>query len=269
VCSSDLSCFIVDINFESKIITLIKPEYFKPKKRYTALPITIEDTKPFLKVRAKQTESDEMTLKLMIDTGASHALLLEEESHENIRIPTPNIPSNIGRGLAGDLKGKIGRIESLGFGDFQFKGVITTFPETNSYLDSLKRGNIYRNGTLGGEVMSRFNIIFDYSDGLLYLKKNSKYSKRFEYNISGIIIKATGLNLEDFTIDEVRKGSAAELAGLQQGDEIIAVNNSNVKNLKLEQVIGYFNSKHNKLLKVDLKRDGVLIKKKFRLQRQI
>lgn len=264
------SRFIVDINFETKMITLIKPEFFKPKKRYSSVPITIEDTKPYVLVNVKQKEEEKnINLKLMVDTGASHGLLIEEESHEDIYLPSPNIQSTIGRGLAGDLKGKIGRVNSLSIGDYEFKQVITTFPETNTYMDSLKRNDVYRNGTIGGEIMSRFNVIFDYSGGKLYIKKNSRFNKKFEYNISGVIIKATGAMLQDYVIDDIRIGSSAEKAGLLKGDKILSVNNVAVQNAKLEQVIGYFNSKHNKFIKVEIERNGNVFKKKFRLERQI
>ncbi|MDH5368283.1 MAG: aspartyl protease family protein [Cyclobacteriaceae bacterium] len=263
------SRFIVNINFETKMITLIKPEFFRPKKKYTKMPITIEDTKPYILVNVEQKEEKSIELKLMIDTGASHGLLIEEESHKDIYLPSHNINSNIGRGLAGDLKGKIGRLNSLSLGNYEFKQVITTFPEINTYTDSLKRDDVYRNGTIGGEIMSRFNLIFDYSAGNLYLKKNSRFKEKFEYNISGVIIKATGAFLQDYVIDDVRIGSSAEKAGLHKGDKILSVNNTDVVNAKLGQVIGYFNSKHNKLIKVEIERNGNVYKKKFRLERQI
>ncbi|MDH5474917.1 MAG: aspartyl protease family protein [Cyclobacteriaceae bacterium] len=263
------SRFIVEINFESKILTLIKPEYYKPKKKYRKIPISIEDTKPYIIANLEQSNGKVIEIKLMVDSGASHGLLLEEGSHDEIYIPSPYIDSNIGRGLAGDLTGKIGREKALIFGSYFFKDIVTTFPNSNNYLDSIKRGYVYRNGTIGGEIISRFKIIFNYSEGALYLKKNSKYNKKFEYNISGVIIKAKGLKLNDYVIEEVRKGSSAQIAGLLKGDKIISVNNMSVKNATLEEVIGYINSKHNKLIKVEIYRKGYVIKKKFRVERQI
>ena len=263
------SRFVVDINFESGIITISDPEYFKPKRRYHDINISIEDTKPYINARMQQENGLGMDLKLMIDTGASHGLLLEQETHDSICVPKQNIPSNIGRGLGGDLKGKIARVNELSFANYEFNDVIATFPDANSYMDSLKRGDVYRNGTLGGEIMTRFNVIFDYPHEKLYLKKNSKFRKNFEYNISGVIIKATGPYLQDYVIDEVRIGSSAEKAGLQKGDKILTVNNSRVREVKLENVIGYFNAKHNKLINVEIERDGEIYRKKFRLERQI
>lgn len=263
------SRFIVDINFETKILTLIKPEYFKPKRRYHQLPVTIEDTKPYILANIQQQNGKNVDVKLMIDTGASHGLLLEKESHKDIQNPNPCINSNIGRGLGGELKGRIGRINSLEMGNYTFEQVVATYPEPNSYLDSLKRGDVYRNGTIGGEIASRFNIIFDYPNEKLYLKKNSKFKKKFEYNISGVIVKATGPWLSEYVIDEIRIGSSAEKAGLKEGDKILSVNNVEVKETTLERVIGYFNTKHNKLIAMEVERDGVKLKKKFRLQRQI
>ena len=263
------SRFIVKMNFNRKILTLAKPEKFKKKRKFTAIPIKIEDTKPYMNVRVTQQNGKNISMKLMIDSGASHGLLLEPIADSLIVIPEKTINSNIGRGLGGELTGKIGRVDKLEFGDFEFNEIIATYPDPNSYMDSLKMKTIFRHGTIGGEILSRFSIIFDYSSETLYLKKNTAYKKKFEYNMSGIIIKATGSRLERFKIVEVREGSSAEKAGIQAEDFVLSVNSNSVTNLPLQEVIGMFNSKANRTLRIELERNGRRIFKKFKLQRQI
>ena len=41
-------------------------------------------------------------------------------------------------------------------------------------------------GILGGEVISRFNIILDYSTSTLYLKPNNTFNNSFEFPMSGL-----------------------------------------------------------------------------------
>ena len=75
---------------------------------------------------------------------------------------------------------KIGRINKMTFEGFEFSEMIVTYPDPNAYMDSMKLGLIFRHGTLGGEVLSRFTVIFDYANEKLYLKKNAAYRKSFE-----------------------------------------------------------------------------------------
>ena len=108
----------------------------------------------------------------MVDTGASHAILLDPNSNESIQVPDKYITSHLGRGLAGDIQGKIGRLKALDMEKFQFNDIITTFPDKENYLQSYDK--VYRNGTMGGGILSRFRTIFDFVNGYIYLKKNKK-----------------------------------------------------------------------------------------------
>ena len=263
------SRFIVKIDFSKKVLSLIKPAKFKKRRKFKEIPITIEDTKPYVHAKITQSNGTSSTMKLMVDTGASHGLMLEPLSDSSIVIPQKTIESNIGRGLGGELKGQISRIKKLEMSEFEFDNVITTYPDPNSYMDSLKMGSTFRNGTIGGEIFSRFTTIFDYSAEKIYLKKNASYKKGFEYNMSGIVIKAIGNGLKKFKIAEVRAGSSAEKAGIQSGDYIISVNNNSANNLSLQHVIGMFNAKVNKTLRVEIDREGKRIFRKFKLERQI
>lgn len=263
------SRFIVKIDHNKKVLSLIKPEKFKKKRKFTPIPITIEDTKPYVIVEITQGNGEKTPMKLMIDSGASHGLLLDPGADSSIVVPEKTIDSNIGRGLGGELTGKIARVNKLEFGNFDFSEIIATYPDPNTYMDELKMGSTFRHGTLGGEILSRFTIIFDYSSETLYLKKNSAYKKGFEYNMSGIVIKTAGDRLKKFKIVEVREGSSAKKAGIQAEDFIIAINNSRVRDLPLQQVIGMFNSRPNKMLRVEIEREGKRIFKKFKLERQI
>lgn len=263
------SRFIVKIDFSKKILSLIKPEKFKKKRKFIAVPISIEDTKPYITADVTQRNGKKSSMKLMIDTGASHGLLLEPNSDASVVVPEKTIASNIGRGLGGELTGKIARVNKMTFGGFEFNEMIATYPDPNAYMDSMKLGMTFRHGTLGGEVLSRFTTIFDYANEKLYLKKNAAYRKNFEYNMSGLVIKATGSRLRKFKIEKVREGSSAQKAGIQSGDFVLSVNNNSAGSLSLQHVMGMFNAKANKTLRVELERDGKRIFKKFRLERQI
>jgi len=264
------SRFIVQMDYERKRIILYLPERYRHKSSFQTLPVTIEDTKPFILVPAKMNENTSLVAKLLIDTGASHGLILEPESHDKITVPERNLKSIIGRGLGGIITGSIGRINSLSLGKYNIENIIANFPDPNSYTDTLfTKSNIYRNGAIGGEILSRFNVIFNFPREEVYLKKNSSYRKHFNYDMSGITIKAIGARLRTYQITNIRDGSPGQEAGLQTGDQIIAVNGTLVFNLDLNTVNGFFNSKQGKRVSVEVEREGKRKKFDFRLVDQI
>jgi hypothetical protein len=237
------------------------------RKKYYAMPITVEDTKPYCYTYITYYSGERIRAKFMIDTGASHALLLDVNSSEDIDFPSTYIDSHLGRGLAGDITGKIGRLQSVELDQFKFDDVITTFPDKDNYLQSYDK--VYRNGTLGGGILARFKVTFDFINGYVYLKKNKKYNKPFDYNMSGVVIKAKGLYLNSYEIVGVRENSAAARADIQAGDMIIRINNNAVHDLELNEINGVFNSKPNRTIRLDLKRDDKTIQRRFKLERII
>lgn len=263
------SRFIVEINYEKKIMTLRLPEKFHPGKKFQEIPMVVEDTKPFILTTLNLTPTNSMTGKLLMDTGASHGLLLEPGSDSRIQVPENTVSTVIGRGLGGEITGKTGRIESLKLANYTLNNVLVNFPDPNSYMDTLKSTLTFRHGTIGGEILSRFTVIFDYPQGKIFLKKNSSFKKKFYLNLSGIDLKAKGSALNTFEISGIRKLSPAEKAGLQSGDILIQVNGILTSELRLHEINAMINSKPGKKINLVIERNSVRYTLRMVLETQI
>ncbi|HEY9488018.1 MAG TPA: pepsin/retropepsin-like aspartic protease family protein, partial [Chryseosolibacter sp.] len=180
------SRFIIEVDYEKRMLTLSVPSRFMKKRKFQSIPIKIEDTKPYVTTSVVLADGTQLTAKLLVDSGASHGLMLEPTSDPRIKVPDSAVSSIIGRGLGGEITGKVGRIKSLKLGTYDIKNAIANFPDPNSYFDSLKLGATARNGAIGGEVLSRFTVIFNFPTEEIYLKKNSSFKKKFHYNLSGL-----------------------------------------------------------------------------------
>jgi predicted aspartyl protease len=264
------SRFIVQINYEKKMLILQLPEFFKAPRKFQELPMVVQDTKPYVYTEIEMTDSARLKTKLLMDTGASHGLILEPESDSIIKVPPQHINSIIGRGLGGVITGKIGRIKSLEIGKYKINSVLANFPDINSYNDTLKTSrHVFRNGAIGGEILSRFDVIFNFPADKVYFKKNAAFGKKFYFNLSGVTIKARGARLRKFEITDVRKDSSAEKADIKVGDVILFINGIAVTSLDLNQVNGYLNSKPGRRISFDMERNGERIKRVFKLENQI
>lgn len=259
--------FTVEINYGAHTLTLYEPSSYKPRKSYTAIPITVESTKPYLTASITSHDNRTFQAKLMVDTGASHSLLLDASSHHAISLPETRVRCTLGRGLGGDINGYISRVKHISIGKFDFNKAISSFPDTANLGENFKATG--RQGTLGAGVLRRFTVVIDYYNNKLYLKKNSQYKKRFEYNMSGIDLIATGRDLRTFIVQEVRPDSPARNAGVQEGDVFKAVNGIDAKNLDLSQINHLFRSKEGRKVRLKIEREGKTIKKVFKLKRLI
>jgi hypothetical protein len=263
------SRFVAQIDYQARELTLHLPGRFKPPRRFQMLPIQVLDTKPYVVASIQQADSTDLALKLLIDTGASHSLFLESWTDKRIHIPHPHISSVVGRGLGGVITGKIGRLNSIILGRYKLERPLASFPDLNTYLDTLKGPTVSRNGTIGGEVLSRFKVVLDFPGEKLYLKKNSSFRSRFYFNLSGLTVKADGYRLRKYKVTDVRTGSTGERAGILPGDIILAVNGLSVSEIDLSTLNGYLNSKPGRRVRLEIERNGIRQKIAFRLVDQI
>lgn len=252
------SRFVVRIDYQHKLLTLMVPDRFRPKRKYTVVPIRIQDTKPYLLAPVSIDGAHTLNAKLLIDTGASHSLMLETDSDPRIHLPEKTVSGVIGRGLGGAITGKIGRIHSIELGNRTINNVLVNFPDPDSYFpDSLLVSRVDRNGTLGGELLSRFTIVFNFPHEKVYLKPNQNIKRKFYYNMSGLNVRAKGSALNMFEVTEVRAGSAGEQAGIIPGDIILSINNLPTSSMRLEDINALFNSKPGRKLKLVISRGGI------------
>ncbi len=261
------SRFIVEINYAAKTVTFFNPAFFKRKRRFRSYDLNIIDTKPYLSANFTLQNADVHKGRFMVDTGASHSFLIDLTTDSSYYIPKPSLYSHLGRGLGGELYGHISRINEVAIPPFSFKEVIATFPDSVSYETDNDKS--LRNGTIGGGMLTRFTVVFDYINEKIYLKKGKAYKKPFEYNLSGLIVKAKGLRLDSYEIVEVRSGCAAERAGVKVGDEILIINGHYTKGINLDKVQGLINLRANKSIRMTVMRNGIKTKIFFKLERQV
>ena len=260
------SRFVVEFDYDKNIIVLHEPRKFRPKKYHNRVPMDIVNTKPYISTRLTFDNGEQEELNLMVDTGASHAILLDDGS-ANVFLPAKTIKTVIGRGLGGDINGLLGRVEKLEISKYVFENPIASFPEQSDYPSAMKRGS--RNGTIGGEILTRFHPVFDYFRGVLYLRKNREYTTSFEHDMSGIEIMASGSKYDLVKVMAVREDSPADLAGIEVDDIITSINGVDTSEVAFSSIITTLRFKSGKKINMKVRRRGEIIKTSFKLKRMI
>lgn len=293
--------FIVKINYASEVITIYDPKKYslKPCKRCEDMVLNFVASKPYITL---QTVSDnrQEEVKLLVDSGSSDVMWLFDESNFIKESPKNYFEDFLGLGLSGNINGKRARIPKLLVGDLQLTDVSTSFPEA----DAIIKARFYedRDGSLGGGFLKRFTVTFDYGNNLVRFKKNNKFKDPFHYNMSGLTLEHEGIELvkeekqavvnandayqnesltrnsisvttevhftlaPKYVIVDVRDGSPAALAGIEEGDIVISINGKPSYQYKLFELIDLFSSEEGRRLTMEVKRNGKLNKMKFYLK---
>lgn len=258
--------FVVEIDYIHKSVTFTKRENFNFKKktrRHSEIPLTIENDRPFIKVRVFQDDGSEMDVKLLIDTGASMALWLSVYSDDKIKKPEITFPALLGQGLNGDIKGVNGRIPKIVIGDFEIYDPIVAYPDSLGIAGMTNDRE--RNGTLGNEILKRFHVYLDYEGSRCYLLPNKNFKQPFNYNRSGLEIEKPFYNLPIYHVYNVVSGSPAEIAGIKPGDQIEMINHRRATNIELNEINSILYGTEGRSVRLHILRDGEIIKTKLSL----
>ena len=292
---------LVEINYSKKRVIVYSDTAKNRKKivrKFKTIPIAIEKSKPYLKGTVL-LNNKELLVKLLIDIGNSDAIWLFQDRSEFLKVPPKNFADFLGRGFSGDVEGKRARIQKFAMNQFVFNNPIVAFPDSTSIRNVTMVPD--RMGSVGGEIMKRFTVIFNYPKKEMYVKKNSLYNDPFAYNKSGVEIQHNGLQwvqetvrmetvpllpkynesgetkvLNDFKykfqlkpiyeIANVRNNSPAANSGVQKGDIIILINNAPAYRYSLQKVNSLFRSEEEKWITLEVERNSQILKFRFQLQ---
>lgn len=255
---------IVQIDYRSQRMTLHDPDYFQKPEGFISLPVRIKTNKPYVDAEASLQDGTVVQVDLLVDTGAGVPLLLHNNSHPSLKLPDHYIRGKLGMGLGGYLEGYIGRINKLSIGKIDFSGVLTSFQDIKEeWLVDRER---FRNGILGNQLLSRFNVFFDYIHSQMMVKPYRTRQKPFTMDRSGLVVFAYGLDFNQFTIKEVIPGSPAAEAEILPNDVLHRIQGFPTHFYELSSINSIFQKKIGKKISLVLIRDGKKIKKEFYLR---
>ena len=261
--------FVVALRPELSELVLSDPAtYRRPRGRqWATVPLTLQNNKAYLTAAVQLTDSLTLPLKLVLDTGASHALSLELDSDPRLVGPAQRLPTDLGQGLGGTVKGYLGRVAALQLGRVRLRAVLASFPNP---ADVHRRIDVPRNGNIGYELLKRFSLVIDYPHQRLLLRPNVRFRDPFEHDMSGIQLLATGPDYRRFLVLNVLPGSPAAAAGLEANEELLSINFLPVNVFSLTQLDRMLHSEDGRTLLLVLRRpDGNLHTATVRLKRQI
>jgi hypothetical protein len=281
--------YVVEINYSRQFLRFHNPETYTRKIRRdeVTLPLTLAENKAYLHGSVVVNNEDEISVKLLMDTGSSDALWLFPDAEKGLTVPDKHYEDYLGKGLSGTIYGKRTKIQQVRLGDFVLQDAKAAFPQMESFRLATNLGD--RNGSAGGELLKRFNMIVDYPGHRITLSKNALFNKPFQFNLAGIELEHAGIRyiaeriadsngfvqsddnsfgsvqimvgsqtrlslVPEIVVSAIRAGSPAEEVGLRTGDVILAVNGKPVHRYKLQEVMEMINSKKGRSIRVLIER---------------
>ena len=214
--------FVVEIDYENKVIRLFDPATYHYAGTGESLPIIVDkDARvPYLMAEVTVQGAASQQRKLLIDSGSNDALDDSFVAHST----GPKIEIVGGVGLGNEFKFDAGRVLRLKLGGVSFEGV------------DAGAGGV---ALIGGEILRRFTAIFDFAHTRLILEPNEHLKDSFLFDASGVTLRLVA-ETGDFSVHSVMQGSPASDVGMHEGDVIEAIDGLLSKRYDLHQVESLF-----------------------------
>jgi hypothetical protein len=219
-----LKRLIARVGYAKGELTFFLPEAFQEPAGATVAPFTFEGETP-------QVEGavDGVKGLFTIDTGSRSSLTLNSPftaEHGLKERYAPKVEAVSGWGVGGGVRSLMTRAKVLELGGVHI-------PEPVTDLALVQKGALasrYLAGNVGGGVLRRFDITFDYGRQRLYFQPNALFSHPDAFDRAGLWLNRADAGFE--VMDVVAGGPVAE-AGLKAGDVITAVDGRAAKDLLL------------------------------------
>jgi hypothetical protein len=253
-----LSRFVFEIDYLNNKITFYDPKIFNYSGKGEALEIDLYGNTPHIKAIVDGKHEGMFNL----DTGSRKSLDLNapfvQEKGFLKKYPKA-IEAFAGAGIGGQTKSLQARIKSIQIGSFLIKEPITglSLAEEGAFKSEKTQGNI------GGGILKRFKVIFDYEHKKVILEKNDLFDQKDELDKSGMmIIWKDG----EFLINHIFKGTPAEKAKLEPGEEITSINDEPISKYTLSQLRELLSGKDGTKIKLQLRKDDKSREVSFKLK---
>lgn len=259
--------YIVQIDYIGCRLKFYEKDAFEVPKDYGVMPMLCEKQKMYIQLSVLETDTTRRSIKMLIDTGAELNAWFQTLSNQAISIPEKSIHGRIGYGLNGEVNGVFARVPQICIASSCVKDPIVVFPDSASISDIILKTD--RDGTIGSQLLNRFNIIIDTFNKRFFFKPNANFNKPFTYNIAGIEVAQAIAFLPQIEVVNVWKDSPADRAGVKTGDVITEIDDVKVYGLTLPQVKGYFIQPSKRPLRLLIQRESETIALKIDMKAKI
>lgn len=221
--------YVVRIDYDGQRVELFAPDSFVYTGPGKSLPLWIEADEPFV-LGVLHSNGRATPAKLKLDTGSLDALGLNGsfvQQTELVRGSQHQLPA-MGATLGGAVEAYVVRLDSIVLGD-----AVIARPIAGYSVETDRRGDA---GTIGVALLSRFNLVFDYSRSRLIVEATATSRRPMAYDASGLLLAGSGPDYREIKVVWVDPDSPAAAAGIRPADFLVSIDSTGVQELGLTRI---------------------------------
>src|SRR6266568_964732 len=151
--------FVVAIDFKHQTLTIWEPSAFKPRGAAVSVPIEFAGRLALIPAVLKLTAARSLPARLMLDTGASQAVILRYPFATEHNLLDPSAAPTVANSLASGPRRLLEvPMEQISVAKWTFDR-----PRVQAYAEPIGSGaSVESDGLLGNSLLSRFTLYVDY-----------------------------------------------------------------------------------------------------------
>lgn len=222
-----LARFVTSFNYAENQVVLTLPGRATVPANAHVIPFVLAGTQPQINCGI-----DGIPSQCTIDTGARDTLTLFGPylaAHPEVRPQTLTAVGINGFGFGGPALGTLGRLREIQIDGMRLNNLVADY--TTQTQGALAAPFIAAN--LGGNLLRRFDITFDYGRQTMALVPNAAFNDPDHYERIGLFLIMKGGKV---TVVDARPGTPAALAGIARDDVISTIDGAPTSAMSLEDV---------------------------------
>jgi hypothetical protein len=233
-----LSRFVVEMDYARGLIGLYDPDTFSYRGSGTVVPLILESRRPLVQATLFVQGAEPVRGTFLLNTAADGPVYLATAFVKSNHLLGANLPTRTGfvAGTGALDTQPVGRADTLLFGRVVIPQPLVYFSQ---HAGGGLAGQFGVDGIIGTEILRRFKVTWDYPQSRVYFKPNRYIDEPYTHaisDLSGFYLLASNVDLDRLWVEEVVEGGPADLAGIQPGDLIVAIDDTPVTDLTLDQI---------------------------------
>jgi hypothetical protein len=166
--------YAVELDYDTMAITLHPPGSFAQDSTWHSVPLVLKKNIPWVSASVDVLGEGAVPIDCYIDFASGEAVELLVREGAKFPIPENLSHAYLGTGLSGDVHGGVGRVASVSIGPHSLFDVPAVFPD--AAIRSKQEG---ADAVIGNGLLRRFDLVFDYDAGTLWLRPNDAFDLPF------------------------------------------------------------------------------------------
>jgi hypothetical protein len=229
-----LQHYVLELNYDAHVLRLYEPASFRYAGRGRSLRLSFSQGIPFVRLAVSLANGKTVDGDFLVDTaGGGMAVHVHKQiaERDGLLAGAPSVEEK-GLGMGGETSRTVIRGVAVAIGSYRVPRPFVAITEDTAGL----RTNPRSLGLVGMEVLSRFNLTFDYSRSVVYMEPNRTFDTPMVYDSTGLNLQATRPSFSPAYVASVRARSPAREAGIEAGDVLVTIDGRPTAALTLDEI---------------------------------